>query len=68
VELPQPGWRILGAVSIAIGSGLYSASAQPGLLVLALAPAVLAISVIAIQSTHPRPDPAEIEREEDSSG
>jgi hypothetical protein len=64
VGLPQPGWRILGALSIGIGTGLYSASAQPGLLVLAFAPAVVAIGVIAVQSTIPRPDIAEMKREE----
>ena len=66
MELRQAGWRIVGALSIGLGTGLYSAAARPELLVLAFAPAAVAIGVIAVQSTisGPDPEPGEMEPEE----
>jgi hypothetical protein len=49
--MPQPGLRLLGLASIGVGSGLFNSSMPPEVLVLAFAPAVLAILVIAVQST-----------------
>ena len=65
--MPQPGLRLLGIASIGVGSGLFNASMPPEILVLAFAPAVIAVVVIAVQSTFARPagPPAESMSEED---
>ena len=68
--LPQPGLRLLGIASIGVGSGLFNSSMPPEILVLAFAPAVIAILVIAVQSTFARPagTSAESSSEEDHHG
>ena len=64
--LPQPGWRLLAAASIGIGSGLSTASVPPELLVLGFGPAAVAILVLVLRSMKTMPDrtPAEVRTEE----
>ena len=59
--LPQPGLRLLGIASIGVGSGLYNSSLPPEILILAFAPAVIAILVIAVHSTFAGPAGASAE-------
>ncbi len=68
--LPQPGWRLLAAASIGIGSGLSTASVPPELLVLGFAPAAVAILVLVLRSMKTMPDrtPAEVRTEEATNG
>ena len=67
--LPQPGWRILGVASIGIGSGLYTASAPPALLVLAVAVAAVALVAVCIRTmVWPDTDPVATSSKESGHG
>jgi hypothetical protein len=54
-RLPQPGWRLIGFASIAIGSGLYTADAPFVILAAAFVPALIAMVIIAAQATAAPP-------------
>ena len=67
--LPQPGWRLLGVASIGVGSGLYTASAPPALLLLTLAVTVVALLAICIRTmVRLDPDPVETRSKEADHG
>ena len=50
-RLPQPGWRLVGFTSIGLGAGLFSADVPFVVLAGVLLPALIAMVVIAVQST-----------------
>lgn len=67
--LPQPGWRLLGVASIGIGSGLYTASAPPALLLFTLAVTAIALLVICIRTmVRLDADPVETKSKEAGHG
>jgi hypothetical protein len=49
-RLPQPGWRLTGFASIALGAGLFTADAPFVVLAAAFIPAVISMVVIAAQA------------------
>jgi hypothetical protein len=51
-RLPQPGWRLTGFASIALGAGLFTADAPFLVLSAAFLPAVISMVVIAAQATR----------------
>lgn len=53
----------MGIASLGIGAGLYPASVPPEVLVLAFAPAMVAIGVLAVRSTFAGASPATKEDE-----
>lgn len=51
-RLPQPGWRLTGFASIAIGAGLMTADAPLAVLAAALVPGLISMIVIAAHATQ----------------
>lgn len=51
MALPQPGWRLLGVASIGLGTGLYTADVPFLALALAFVPALIAMTVIAVEAS-----------------
>lgn len=49
--LPQPGWRLVGVASIGLGTGLYTADLPFLVLAVAFVPALIAMTVIAVQAS-----------------
>ena len=58
-RLPQPGWRLIGFVSIGLGAGLFTADAPSVLLGAAFLPALISVIVIAV---HAGTTPSVVER------
>ena len=51
VALPQPFLRVLGVLSIGLGTGLTAADAPLAVLVLAFVPGLLALAIVAVRSS-----------------
>jgi hypothetical protein len=51
IQLPQPGWRIIGFASIGVGTGLYTADMPFLVLAAAFVPALIAFAVVAAQGS-----------------
>jgi hypothetical protein len=55
IQLPQPGWRLIGFASIGVGAGLYTADVPFAVLAAGFLPAVIALVAIAMQATAGTP-------------